>query len=32
MEAEAIQEEAERRYGDRNATQRVFDESYLYLT
>lgn len=31
MEGEAIQEEAERRYGDRNATQRVFDESDLYL-
>jgi hypothetical protein len=31
MFGEAVEEEAERRYGDETATQRLFDESNLYL-
>jgi hypothetical protein len=31
MFGEAVEEEVERRYGDRFATMRVFDESDLYL-
>ncbi|KAM0690393.1 hypothetical protein Q7P36_009160 [Cladosporium allicinum] len=31
MSGESVEEEAERRYGDKTATQRLFDESDLYL-
>jgi hypothetical protein len=31
MFGEAVEEEAERRYGDKTATQRLLDESDLYL-
>jgi hypothetical protein len=31
MFGEAVEEEAERRYGDKTATQRLFEESDLYL-
>jgi len=31
MFGEAVEEEVERRYGDKFATMRVFDESDLYL-
>jgi hypothetical protein len=31
MFGEAVEEEAERRYGDKTATERLLDESNLYL-
>ena len=31
MSGESVEEEAERRYGDETPTQRLFDESNLYL-
>lgn len=31
MFGEAVEEEAERKYGDKTATQRLFDESDVYF-